>query len=84
MRCADFPRHLGRQIFHCLVAHPEGADTVELAAWSYGEGPHGNLPLGQHPVWYRWNVIRHCRMWGIKPIGKRGRRYLWALHKLDD
>ena len=34
MRCADFPRHLGRQITRCLIAHPDGADTIELAHWA--------------------------------------------------
>jgi hypothetical protein len=37
MQCADFPRHLGRQITRCLIAHPDGADTIELAHWAYGE-----------------------------------------------
>jgi hypothetical protein len=37
MHCADFPRHLGRQITRCLIAHPDGADTIELAHWAYGE-----------------------------------------------
>ena len=62
MRCADFPRHLGRQITRCLIAHHQ-ADTMQLADWAYGAGPH--------PTWHRWNIIRHCRKWGIQPIGKR-------------
>ena len=37
MHCANFPRHLGRLINRCLIAHPEGADTIELAHWAYGE-----------------------------------------------
>ena len=37
MHCADFPRHLGRQITRCLIAHPDGADTIELAHWAYAE-----------------------------------------------
>jgi IS30 family transposase len=31
MHCADFPRHLGRQITRCLIAHPDGADTIQMA-----------------------------------------------------
>ena len=81
MHCADFPRHLGRQITRCLIAHHQ-ADTMQLADWAYGAGPH--------PTWHRWNIIRHCRKWGIQPIGKRktgkdGRpRLVWALRKPDD
>jgi hypothetical protein len=37
MHCANFPRHLGRLITRCLIAHPEGADTIELAHWAYGD-----------------------------------------------
>ena len=37
MHCANFPRHLGRLITRCLIAHPDGADTIELAHWAYGE-----------------------------------------------
>jgi len=37
MYCATFPRHLGRQIVRYLLAHPNGADTVELARWAYDE-----------------------------------------------
>ena len=37
MHCANFPRHLGRLIIRCLIAHPDGADTIELAHWAYGE-----------------------------------------------
>jgi hypothetical protein len=76
MHCANFPRHLGRQITRCLIAHRQ-ADTTQLADWAYGAGPH--------PTWHRWNIIRHCRKWGIQPIGKRktgkdGRpRLVWAL-----
>ena len=81
MHCADFPRHLGRQITRCLIAHHQ-ADTMQLADWAYGAGPH--------PTWHRWNIIRHCRKWGIQPIGKRmtgkdGRpRLVWALRKLEE
>jgi hypothetical protein len=35
MHCADFPRHLGRQITRCLIAHHQ-ADTMQLADWAYG------------------------------------------------
>jgi hypothetical protein len=31
MHCANFPRHLGRLITRCLIAHPNGADTMLLA-----------------------------------------------------
>jgi hypothetical protein len=78
MHCADFPRHLGRQITRCLIANRQ-ADTTQLADWAYGAGPH--------PTWHRWNIIRHCRKWGIQPVGKRktgkdGRpRLVWALRK---
>jgi hypothetical protein len=78
VHCADFHRHLGRQITRCLIAHPQ-ADTMQLADWAYGAGPH--------PTWHRWNIIRHRRKWGIQPIGKRktgkdGRpRLVWALRK---
>ena len=51
------------------------ADTVELARWAYGD---------HLPIYALHNVRRFCQMWGIKRVGKRGRRYLWALHKLDD
>ena len=37
MHCADFPRHLGRQITRCLIAHHQ-ADTLQLADWAYGAG----------------------------------------------
>jgi hypothetical protein len=37
MKCANFPRHLKRLINRCLIAHPEGADTIQLAHWAYGE-----------------------------------------------
>jgi Transposase len=74
MYCATFPRHLGRAITRALITHP--LDTVELCEWAYPGQPVNN--------WMRSNVQRFCRMWGIQPIGKRGRRYLWALHKLDE
>ena len=51
MHCANFPRHLGRLINRCLIAHPEGADTIELAHWAYGE---------VLPPYARHNVRRHC------------------------
>jgi hypothetical protein len=72
---ADFPRHLSKQIARALIAHPT-ADTVELADWAYGVGPH--------PTWHRWNVIRACRMFGIRPIGRVNRRLVWSLHRLED
>ena len=65
MHCASFPRHLGRQVTRALITGP--VDTIALADWAYGPGPH--------PNWHTWNVRRFCRVWGIKPIGKRGRRY---------
>jgi hypothetical protein len=34
MHCANFPGDLGRQITRCLIAHPDGADTIELAHWA--------------------------------------------------
>jgi hypothetical protein len=73
--CATFPRHLGRLITRCLLAQPNGADTVQLAEWAYGS---------LIPVYGLNNVRRHCRMWEIKPIGRRNRRLVWALRKLDD
>jgi hypothetical protein len=39
MHCAYFPRHLGRQITRCLIAHRQ-ADTMQLADWA-----------GPHPTW---------------------------------
>ena len=45
----------GREITRCLIAHHQ-ADTMQLADWAYGAGPH--------PTWHRWNIIRHCRKWG--------------------
>ena len=56
MHCANFPRHLGRLITRCLIAHPEGADTIELAHWAYGE---------VLPRYARHNVRRHCLSFGI-------------------
>jgi len=70
MHCADFPRHLGRQITRCLIAHPDGADTIELAHWAYGE---------VLPRYARQNVRRHCLSFGIPCVGKRSRRFIWAL-----
>jgi hypothetical protein len=32
-----FRVNLGRLITRCLIAHPDGADTIELAHWAYGE-----------------------------------------------
>jgi len=72
--CASFPRHLGKSIVRALIAKP--MDTVALADWVYGDVAH--------PNWHMWNVRRHCRMWGIKPIGKNSRRLVWALAKLED
>ena len=62
MHCANFPRHFGRLITHCLIAHPEGADTIELAHWAYGE---------VLPRYARHNVRRHCLSFGIPRVGKR-------------
>jgi hypothetical protein len=70
MHCANFPRHLGRLITRCLIAHPEGADTIELARWAYGE---------VLPRYARHNVRRHCLSFGIPCVGKRSRRFIWAL-----
>jgi hypothetical protein len=70
MHCANFPRHLGRLINRCLIAHPEGADTIELAHWAYGE---------VLPPYARHNVRRHCLSFGIARVGKRSRRFIWAL-----
>ena len=70
MHCANFPRHLGRLITRCLIAHPEGADTIELAHWAYGE---------VLPRYARHNVRRHCLSFGIRRVGKRSRRFIWAL-----
>jgi hypothetical protein len=50
MHRANLPRHLGRQITRCLIAHPNGADTIELAHWAYGEV----LPVARHNV--RWHI----------------------------
>ena len=66
MHCANFPRHLGRQITRCLVAHPDGADTIELAHWAHGE---------VLPRYARHNVRRHCLAFGIPRVGK----FIWAL-----
>jgi hypothetical protein len=74
MHCADFRRHLGRQITRCLIAHPDGADTIELAHWAYG------VVL---PRYARQNV-RHCLSFGIPRVGKRSRRFIWALRKETD
>jgi hypothetical protein len=71
MHCANFPRHLGRQITRCLIAHPDGADTIELAHWAYGE---------VLPRYARQNVRRHCLSFGIPRVGK----FIWALRKLED
>ena len=38
MHCANFPRHLGRLINRCLIAHPNGMDAVGLKARANGEG----------------------------------------------
>jgi hypothetical protein len=72
MHCANFPRHLGRQIIRCLIAHPDGADTIELAHWAYGE---------VLPRYARQKVRRHCLSFGIPRVGKRSRRFIWALPK---
>ena len=68
MHCANFPRHLGRLINRCLIAHPDGADTIELAHWAYGE---------VLPPYARHNVPRHCvrhfRVFASAPGGSFGR-----------
>jgi hypothetical protein len=74
MHCATFPRHLGRQVTRALIALQQ-ADTVELARWAYGD---------HLPIYALHNVRRLCYERGIQAIGKRGRRYLWALHKPDE
>jgi hypothetical protein len=51
-------------------------DTNELCEWAYGPTPH--------PNWHSWNVRRYCREHGIQPIGKRSRRLVWALRKLEE
>ena len=71
MHCANFPRHLGRLLItRCLIAHPDGADTIELAHWAYGE---------VLPRYARQNLRRHCLSFGIPRVGKRSRRFIWAL-----
>jgi hypothetical protein len=60
MHCANFPRHLGRLINRCLIAHPEGADTIELAHWACGE------VLRRYA---RHNVRRHCLALCLPPVG---------------
>jgi hypothetical protein len=65
---------LRRQITRCLIAHPDGADTIELAHWVYGE---------VLPRYARHNVRRHCLSFGILRVGKRSRRFIWALRKAD-
>ena len=75
MHCANFPRHFGRLITRCLIAHPDGADTIELAHWAYGE---------VLPRYARHNVRRHCLAFGIPCVGKRSRRFIWALRKPEE
>ena len=67
MHCANFPRHLGRLITRCLIAHPDGADTIELTHWSYGEGSTA--------VCAPQRVRRHCLSFGIPRVGKRSSRF---------
>jgi hypothetical protein len=69
VRCATYPRHLGRLIRRALTCGP--MDTVELCSWAY----HGQ----QVRNWMLRNIRRACRHWGFKQIGKRGGRYLWSL-----
>ena len=47
--------------------NPEGADTIELAHWAYGE---------VLPRYARQNVRRHCLSFGIPRVGKRSRRFI--------
>jgi hypothetical protein len=70
MHCANFPRHLGRLITRCLIAHPDGADTIELAHWAYGE---------VLPRYARQNVRRHCLSIGIPRCGQAPGGSFWAL-----
>jgi hypothetical protein len=71
------PRHLGQSIARCLIAHPEGASTADLVAWTYPE---------PHRRWQLWNVKRHMRAWGYQPIGRvrADRSLIWRLRKLED
>jgi hypothetical protein len=68
MHCANFPRHLGRQITRCLIAHPNGADTIELAHWAQGEA----LPryARRAPA---LSLVRHSMGWQALPGGSFGR-----------
>ena len=72
------PRHLGKQITRCLIAHPNGCSTEELARWAYPGQPHQR--------WHRWNVRRHMRAWGYQPIGRvrADRALVWRLNRLED
>jgi hypothetical protein len=65
---------LGKQIVLGLIAHPNGLDMVELVQWACG---------AERPVRTLGNIRRHCLMFGIRPIGKRSRRLVWALRKPD-
>jgi hypothetical protein len=63
---------------HALALHGDGGrvafeavhDTIELAHWAYGE---------VLPRYARHNVRRHCLSFGIRRVGKRSRRFIWAL-----
>ena len=39
---------------------------------------------GVLPRYARQNVRRHCLSFGIPCVGKRSRRFIWALRKLED
>jgi hypothetical protein len=57
------------------IAHPEGADTIQLAHWAYGE---------VLPPYARLNVRRHCLAFGIPRVGKRSGRLIWARRKTSN
>ena len=63
MHCAKFPR--GRLIRRALTVRP--MDTRELCSWAYPGKPVLD--------WMMANIIRACRKWGMKQIGKRGRTF---------
>ena len=81
MHCANFPRHLGRLITRCLIAHPDGADTIELALWAYGEvlryAPGASRSIGGSPGLFpehrRASVARHAMRGIVKMPGRSGR-----------
>ena len=76
-RMSSYPRHLGRQIARALQAYDRPLRTAEMLPWAY---PRTEKYLG----WHYQNIRRHCRMFGLQPVGTSGRSLLWALRKLDD